>query len=91
MRASRGGPLPLAAVPSAGGPGVGAGGEAAPYPPAEIEGGGKLAGSEIVWLKDRWEAYVVTVQGSARLRLPDGRILESATPAITATRTRARR
>lgn len=43
---------------------------------AEIEGGGRLAGHEIVWLRDRWEAYVVTVQGSARLRLRDGRILE---------------
>ena len=41
----------------------------------EIESG-KLAGHEFVWLKSRWEAYVVTVQGSARLRLTDGRILE---------------
>jgi membrane-bound lytic murein transglycosylase A len=46
------------------------------YTRAQIEGGGKLAGQEIAWLKDRWQAYVVTVQGSARLRLPDGRILE---------------
>ena len=46
------------------------------YSRAEIEGGGKLAGIEVVWLKDRWEAYVVTGQGSARLRLRDGRILE---------------
>jgi membrane-bound lytic murein transglycosylase A len=54
-----------------------ASGEAARYySRAEIEGGGRLAGQEIAWLKDRWEAYVVTVQGSARLRLPDGRILE---------------
>ena len=45
------------------------------YTRPEIEGG-KLAGNEIVWLTDRWEAYVVTVQGSARLRLRDGRILE---------------
>lgn len=43
---------------------------------AEIEGQGKLAGQEFVWLKTRWEAYVVTVQGSARLRLPDGRMYE---------------
>ncbi|MDB5296524.1 MAG: mltA [Phycisphaerales bacterium] len=43
---------------------------------AEIEGGGKLRGQELVWLTSRWEAYVVTVQGSARLRLPDGRTYE---------------
>jgi membrane-bound lytic murein transglycosylase A len=35
-----------------------------------------LAGQELVWLKSRWEAYVITVQGSARLRLGDGRIYE---------------
>jgi membrane-bound lytic murein transglycosylase A len=43
---------------------------------AEIEADGKLRGQELVWLKSRWEAYVVTVQGSARLRLPDGRTYE---------------
>ncbi|MGH7215389.1 MAG: MltA domain-containing protein, partial [Tepidisphaeraceae bacterium] len=32
---------------------------------------GPLAGQELVWLKDRWDAYVITVQGSARLRLAD--------------------
>jgi membrane-bound lytic murein transglycosylase A len=35
-----------------------------------------LAGQELVWLKDRLDAYVITVQGSARLRLTDGRIYE---------------
>ena len=43
---------------------------------AEIEGGGVLAGKEIAWLKDRWEAYVVTVQGSARLRYRTGHVDE---------------
>lgn len=43
---------------------------------AEIEGQNKLAGLELVYLKTRWEAYVITVQGSARLRLTDGRTLE---------------
>ena len=43
---------------------------------AEVEGDGKLRGRELVWLKSRWEAYVVTVQGSARLRLTDGRTYE---------------
>jgi membrane-bound lytic murein transglycosylase A len=47
------------------------------YTRQEIEAGGKLAGDELVWLKSRWEAYVVTVQGSARLRLADtGQIYE---------------
>jgi membrane-bound lytic murein transglycosylase A len=43
---------------------------------AEIEQGHKLADQELVWLTSRWEAYVVTIQGSARLRLPDGKIYE---------------
>jgi membrane-bound lytic murein transglycosylase A len=43
---------------------------------AEIERDGKLAGQEYVWLADRFDAYVVTVQGSAVLRLADGRQLE---------------
>jgi peptidoglycan lytic transglycosylase A len=47
------------------------------YTRQEIETGGKLAGTELVWLKSRWEAYVITVQGSARLRLADtGQIYE---------------
>jgi membrane-bound lytic murein transglycosylase A len=35
-----------------------------------------LAGQELLWLKSRWQAYVITVQGSARLRLPDGQLYE---------------
>lgn len=42
----------------------------------EIERGNLLAGNELVYLKSRWDAYVISVQGSAKLRLPDGRILE---------------
>jgi membrane-bound lytic murein transglycosylase A len=34
-----------------------------------------LHGREIVWLRDRMEAYLVHVQGSARVRLTDGRTL----------------
>jgi len=34
-----------------------------------------LAGTEIAWLSDRLEAYLVQIQGSARLQLPDGSIL----------------
>jgi membrane-bound lytic murein transglycosylase A len=41
------------------------------YTRQEIESGGKLAGNELVWLKSRWQAYVITVQGSAKLRLAD--------------------
>jgi len=41
------------------------------YTRAEIESGA-LKGQELVYLKDRFEAYICTVQGSARLRLPDG-------------------
>jgi membrane-bound lytic murein transglycosylase A len=49
-----------------------------PYDTREqIEGNGTLAGKglELVWLRDRFEAYVVHVQGSARIELPDGRKL----------------
>jgi len=33
---------------------------------------GQLRGLELVWLRDRLEAFLVQVQGSARLRLTDG-------------------
>jgi membrane-bound lytic murein transglycosylase A len=46
------------------------------YSRTEIEQGKLLSGQELVWLKDRFDAYVIGVQGSARLRLPDGRIYE---------------
>lgn len=34
-----------------------------------------LRGQELVWLRDRLEAYLVQVQGSARLRMPDGKLM----------------
>ena len=50
-----------------------------PHPTrAQLEGydglGGKspLAGNEVVWLRDRMEAYLVQVQGSARIKLTNG-------------------
>lgn len=44
-----------------------------PYPTrAELEGSGVLVGLELVYLKDRLEAYLVHVQGSAKLKLIDG-------------------
>lgn len=42
----------------------------------EIEEGRLLDGHEIAWLKSAFEAYVVTVQGSAKLRLGNGRLYE---------------
>jgi membrane-bound lytic murein transglycosylase A len=46
------------------------------YTRQEIEQGQVLAGQELVWLASRWEAYVITIQGSARLKLTDGRTYE---------------
>ena len=51
-------------------------GSLGPYPTRQEIESGTLAGNELVWLTSRWNAYVITVQGSARLRLPDGRIME---------------
>ncbi len=42
----------------------------------EIEAGNLLAGNEIAWLADRFEAYILTVQGSGFVRLPDGTLFE---------------
>jgi len=38
-------------------------------------GAGRLRGLELVWLRDRLQAYLVQVEGSARLRLTDGRMM----------------
>ncbi|MFO0838799.1 MAG: MltA domain-containing protein [Phycisphaerae bacterium] len=46
------------------------------YSRREIEERGLLRGREIAWLKDPFEAYVVSVQGSAKLRLADGSLWE---------------
>ena len=35
----------------------------------------RLRGLEIIWLADPFEAYVIHVQGSAKILLPDGRIV----------------
>jgi membrane-bound lytic murein transglycosylase A len=51
-------------------------GETAPWLTRRQIEAGAMAGQELCWLTSRWEAYVVTVQGSARLRLPDGTIYE---------------
>ncbi len=41
---------------------------------AEIESSGVLAGNEIVYLDDPIAAFILNVQGSGRIRLPDGAI-----------------
>jgi membrane-bound lytic murein transglycosylase A len=46
------------------------------YTRKQIEQEHVLDGQELCWLADRFDAYVITVQGSARLRLPDGKIYE---------------
>ncbi|HEY9727691.1 MAG TPA: murein transglycosylase A [Chroococcales cyanobacterium] len=53
-----------------------------PHPTrAELEGedglgkNSPLRGRELVWLRDRLEAFLVQVQGSAQLRLPNGRVM----------------
>lgn len=40
-----------------------------------IEGTGMLRGKELIWLGDEFEAYVVNVQGSAKIRMPDGKLV----------------
>ncbi len=46
------------------------------YTRRQIEVEHAMDGNELVWLPDRFAAYIITVQGSARLRLTDGRIYE---------------
>lgn len=51
-------------------------GSYSPYPArAEIENSNMLAGSEVVWLADPFECYVAQVQGSAIIRMSDGRLV----------------
>lgn len=45
------------------------------YPPrAAIEQSRMLDGDELVWLADPFEAYIAHVQGSAKIRMPDGQL-----------------
>ncbi|MHC4426925.1 MAG: MltA domain-containing protein, partial [Planctomycetota bacterium] len=53
----------------------GADGQVSQYPPrAVIEDSRMLRGKELVWLADPFEAYIAHVQGSAKLRLPNGEL-----------------
>jgi membrane-bound lytic murein transglycosylase A len=48
-------------------------GSVTPYPTrAEIESRGLLAGSELYWVEDELAAYIIHVNGSAKLTLTDG-------------------
>ncbi|MHC4620493.1 MAG: MltA domain-containing protein [Planctomycetota bacterium] len=50
-------------------------GQITPYPArAEIEHSNMLKGKELVWLSDPFESYIAHVQGSAKLRMPDGKL-----------------
>ena len=50
-------------------------GQIGSYPPrAVIEDSKMLRGKELIWLSDPFETYIAHVQGSAKLRLPDGEL-----------------
>ncbi len=52
-------------------------GSTQPYPDrATIEASHMLSGSELMWLADPFDCYLVQIQGSAKMRLSDGRIIE---------------
>jgi len=52
------------------------GGQINHYPPrAQLEDGAMLKGLELVWLADLFEVYIAHVQGSAKIRLPDGSLM----------------
>jgi membrane-bound lytic murein transglycosylase A len=40
----------------------------------DIQNSNMLVGNELVWLGDLFEVYIVHVQGSAKIRMPDGQI-----------------
>jgi len=51
-------------------------GSIAPYPTrGEIESSRLLEGTELVWLENDFDAYIVHVNGSAKLRLPDDSVM----------------
>jgi len=54
----------------------GADGQIGPYPArAQIESSNLLNGKELIWLSNPFEAYIAHVQGSAKLRMPDGELV----------------
>ncbi len=56
-----------------------ASGSLEPYPARQqIESANLLRGQELFWLADAFDVYIAHVQGSARLRMPDGRMVTAA-------------
>ncbi len=54
----------------------GANGSISPYPSRkEIANSNMLRGNELVWLADPFEVYIAHVQGSAKIRLPDNKLI----------------
>ena len=54
----------------------GTGGVLTQYPPrAIIESTKMLAGTELLWLSDPFEVYIAHVQGSAKIRMPDSKLI----------------
>ncbi len=50
-------------------------GSLSPYPGrAQIEESKMLKGNELIWLEDPFEVYISHVQGSAKIRLPNGKL-----------------
>ena len=53
-----------------------ASGELIPYPARVVlENSGMLKGKELIWLGDAFEAYIAHVQGSAKIRTPEGEMI----------------
>lgn len=51
-------------------------GNVTPYPARrEIESSGMLKGNELIWLSDPFEVYITHVQGSAKIKLPNGNLI----------------
>ncbi len=51
-------------------------GNITPYPARrEIESSGMLKGTELVWLSDPFEVYIAHVQGSAKIKFPNGNLI----------------
>jgi membrane-bound lytic murein transglycosylase A len=54
---------------------MGPDGQIRQYPSREvIQNSNMLAGNELVWLSDPFEAYIAHVQGSAKIRMPSGQL-----------------
>lgn len=52
------------------------GGAITPLPPRkDLPASGLLEGNELVYLADEFEVYIAHVQGSAKLRMPDGKLI----------------